>query len=84
MYRNLALMSSSTFFAYQAKAQHVVDNRQADYEVDVNEVAGSLKAAVTVVSNNFQDNWYNHDQLGKPYNVSVTDLSVQWDCTKQM
>ena len=84
MYRNLALMSDITSFAYQAKPQHVVDNRQADYEVDVNEVAGSLKAAVRVVSNNFPDNWYNHDQLGKPYNVSVTNLSVQRDCTKQM
>lgn len=92
MYRNLALMSGSTFFAYQAKAEHLVDNRQADYVVDTFEVADILRTAVKVVSNNFQDDWYNlqwsnynHGSLGQfqPYNVSVKDLSVQWDCTKQ-
>ena len=80
MYRNLALMSGTTFLAYQAEAQHIVDNRNADYEINLVNFSPVLQSAMMVASNNLGDNWFNCD---RPYNVSVNDLSVIWTCAEQ-
>lgn len=81
MYRNLALMSGATFVAYQPQASHVAENRNVDFEVNIDEFSIVMQTAIVLVSNNLGDNWFNGD---RPYNVSVQDLSVDWNCTQQV
>ena len=81
MYRNLALMSGATFVAYQPQAKYVAGNRNVDFEVDVDDFSVVLQIATRTVSNNLGDNWSDGD---RPYNVSVQDLSVDWNCTQQL
>lgn len=79
MYRNLAVMSGKTFFAYQAKNESAGLSRNSDYHVDTKEIGDILHVANQVMHNNYGDNW-GDAVFGRPYNVVIKDSSVEWIC----